>query len=284
MNVFQIVTDRIIKQLESGTVPWRRGWATSGKSNGMAVNWKTGKEYNGINRFLLVGGEYATFKQITDAGGKVKKGANSEIVVFWKWFEKAGDDGKIQKIPVLRYYNVFEINSQVEGLSSKFESAKAEKIINPIQKCEEIVNGYMGKPDIIHTGNEAYYSPFFDHVVMPNMNKFHDSENYYSVLFHELAHSTGHKNRLARLDTNVDQKFGSPTYAKEELVAEMTATFLCSIANIENTTIDNSAAYIASWLKALKNDNRLVVFAASQAEKATKYILGDTLNESSDEE
>lgn len=284
MNVFEIVTDRIVKQLEAGTVPWRRGWTTSGNPNGMAVNWKTGKEYNGINRFLLVGGEYATFKQIQEAGGKVKKGAQSEIVVFWTWYEKDNSEGKKEKFPVLKYYNVFEINTQVEGLSSKFEQAKVEKIIDPIQKCEEVVAGYFNKPDIIHTGNEAFYSPFFDQVTMPNMNKFHSSEEYYGTLFHELAHSTGHRSRLNRLDTNANQKFGSPTYAKEELVAEMSAAFLCSICQIENVTIENSAAYIASWLKALKNDNRLVVIAASQAEKATKHILGETQAESSDHE
>lgn len=280
MNVFQIVTDRIIKQLEAGTVPWRKTWSGSRE----AVNWKTGKEYNGINTMLLGrGGEFATFKQITEAGGKVKKGAQSEMVVFWKWYEKEGDDGSAQKIPVLRYYNVFEINSQCEGLKSRHITKEYNN--SPMERCEKIVNGYMGGPEIRHFEQRAYYKPFFDYVNMPKFNSFTSSEEYYATLFHELIHSTGHQSRLKRLETDIDSHgFGSKSYAKEELVAEMGASFLCSIAGIDNVTIDNSAAYIASWLKALKNDNRLVVMAASQAEKATKYILGDTLNESSDEE
>jgi antirestriction protein ArdC len=140
-SVYEIVTNKIIEQLEKGVVPWRKPWI-----NGGAVNWKTQKPYRGINAFLLESGEYATFTQIQEAGGKVKKGAKSQIVVFWKWLEKEDEEsGEVEKIPYLRYYRVFEINTQVEGLESK----RKEKTFDhdPIEKAEKIFKGYMNAPE-----------------------------------------------------------------------------------------------------------------------------------------
>ena len=272
MNVFEIVTDRIIKQLEAGTIPWRKTWSGSQE----AVNWKTGKAYNGINRLLLGrGGEYATFKQITESGGKVKKGAVSDIVVFWKWIEKADEEGNVGKFPLLRYYNVFEINSQCEGLTSK--NVITEYPNTPIERCDQIIKGYFNPPEIRHEEQRAFYKPFFDYVNMPKFNSFISSEEYYGTLFHELIHSTGHESRLKRFEKEKSKHhFGSNNYAKEELVAEMGASFLCSIAGIDNVTLENSAAYIQNWLEVLKNDKKLIVMAASAAEKAVKHIIGDS--------
>ncbi|MCM3089154.1 zincin-like metallopeptidase domain-containing protein [Bhargavaea ginsengi] len=271
-SVYEIVTAKIIEQLEKGVVPWRQPWASGG-----AVNWKTQKPYRGINTFLLEPGEYATFKQIQEAGGKVKKGAESHIVVFWKWLEKENEEtGEPEKIPYLRYYRVFEINKQAEGL----ESRRCESAFDhdPIEEAEEVVKGYLNGPTYSYRSGRAYYQPARDHINVPPLKDYRDAAGYYSTLFHEMVHSTGHRSRLARPGvTRQEISFGDEVYSKEELVAEMGAAMLCGVAGIENETIENSASYLQSWLRALKEDSRLIVQAAAQAQKAADYILGHKL-------
>ncbi|TDK58187.1 DUF1738 domain-containing protein [Bacillus salipaludis] len=242
--------------------------------NGGAVNWKTQRPYRGINTFLLEAGEYATFKQIQDAGGKVKKGEKSHIVVFWKWIEKENEESRdIEKIPYLRYYRVFEINNQVEGLKSKKKETTFDH--DPIEKAEEIFKEYNNSPDYTFYSGRAVYYPTVDKINCPPLKDFPKAEEFYSTLFHEMIHSTGHKRRLARLGvTTQNVAFGDEVYSKEELVAEMGAAMLCGIAGIDNNTLENSASYIQSWLRSLKEDSRLVVQAAAQAQKAADYILG----------
>jgi len=156
-------------------------------------------------------------------------------------------------------------------------SGKAEgtfRPFNPIQACENIVKNYIGKPTI-GFGARACYQTFRDNIIMPKPETFNNPEVYYSTLFHELAHSTGHEKRLNRFKNNSSSlSFGSTTYAKEELIAEMTSSFLCNLAGINNQVIDNQASYIASWLKALKNDSKLVIVVTSKAQKAFDYIIG----------
>lgn len=272
-NVYEIVTEKIIEQLEKGVVPWRKPWV-----NGGAVNWKSQKAYRGINAFLLEPGEYATFKQIQEAGGKVKKGATSHIIVFWKLLEKEDkESGEIEKIPYLRYYRVFEINSQVEGLKSKRENKTFDH--DPIEKAEEIFKGYINAPDYTFNSGRAVYYPLADRINCPPIKDFVVAEEYYSTLFHEMIHSTGHKNRLARPGvTTSNVAFGDEVYSKEELVAEMGAAMLCGVAGIDNNTIENSASYIKSWLNVLKEDHKMVVQAAQQAQKASDLILGIEYN------
>ena len=266
-SVYEMVTERIIEELEKGVVPWRRPWVSGG-----AVNWKTQKPYRGINTFLLPAGEYATFKQVTEAGGKVKKGAKSHMVVFWTWLEKEVDDEKEDKIPYLRYYRVFHVGSQVEGLESK----RREKTFDhdPIQEAERIVKGYRDAPDYSSYRGRAVYMPLIDRINCPPLQDFTIREEYYSTLFHEMVHSTGHECRLRR-EAIISKHFafGDESYSKEELVAEMGAAMLCGVAGIDNT-IPNSASYIESWLRVLQEDSRFVVQAAGQAQKAADYILG----------
>lgn len=269
ISVYEMVTNQIIEKLESGVVPWRKPWTSAS-----AVNWVTQKAYRGINVMLLEPGEYATFKQISEAGGKVKKGESGHIVVFWKWLEKENDEGKIEQIPMLRYYKVFEINTQVEGLESKRKDIQ-EFENDPVEEAEKIVNGYINAPTYSFQPGEAYYQPFFDKITMPPIKHFHSANEFYSTLFHEMIHSTGHKSRLNREGITAKASFGSELYSKEELVAEMGAAMLCGISGIVNETIDNSASYINGWLRALKNDKRLVVTAAAQAQKASDLILGE---------
>lgn len=304
-TVYQIVTDRILKKLEAGVIPWRKPWvARSGLkaiksiktiTRPVAVNWNTQRPYRGINQMLLDPGEYATYNQIEKAGGKVKKGEHASVIVFWKWLEKPNEEtGETERIPYLRYYNVFEINSQVDGLKSKVGGAsptetttetttalvpvEPEPEPDPIETAEIIMTAYKTCPPIKHDqANRAYYSPGLDYINTPPMACYPVKEEYYSTLFHEAVHSTGHKDRLNRDGVARGAvAFGDETYSKEELVAEIGAAMLCGIAGIENATIDNQAAYIKSWHKRLKEDPRMIVFATGAAQKAADYILGDT--------
>ncbi|MBU4642907.1 ArdC family protein [Bacillus toyonensis] len=274
-NVYEIVTNKIIEKLEQGTVPWKKPWV----NGNIAVNWKTQKPYRGINTMLLDSGEYVTFKQVQEAKGKVKKGAKSEIVVFWKWLEKEDKEtGNIEKIPMLRYYKVFNIN-QCEGIESKRKEEETFEH-NPIEDAENIVKGYVNSPSLSWNSGRAFYQPVMDHVNVPPMKDFPKVEGYYSTLFHEFIHSTGHCSRLNRDGiTSATAHFGSEEYSKEELVAEIGASMLTGLAGFVDVTFDNSTAYIQSWLRNLKNDKTLIVKAASQAQKAVDYILGVSYNE-----
>jgi antirestriction protein ArdC len=267
VNVYEMVTNQIIEKLEEGTIPWKKPW-----KNGGAVNWKTQKAYRGINTMLLQEGEYATFKQIKEAGGKVKKGSKSHLVVFWKWLEKEEEDGSIEKIPFLRYYRVFEINTQVDGLQSKREEQTFEH--DPLEESEKVFKGYINCPTYSWERSGAWYKPGQDHINVPPIKDFKRIEEYYTTLFHEMIHSTGHKSRLNREGIVNLNGFGSESYSKEELVAEMGASMLAGISGISEMTIDNSAAYIQSWLNALKEDKTMVVKAAAQAQKAVDLITG----------
>lgn len=274
-NVYEMVTARIIAELEKGNIPWEKPW--TGTQTG-AFNRISKKPYSLINQMLLLHtGEYATFKQWADLGGHVRKGEKSEIVVFWKILEKEETDKdtgekEIRKIPMLRYYNVFHI-SQVEGvkpLVKPFEEVK------PIEEADRVIADYVKRENIDFeecASNQAYYSPSFDRVVVPMKQQYKNINEYYSTTFHEMTHSTGHKNRLNRLQTGAVAAFGSETYSKEELVAEIGSASLMNLLGIETPkTFRNSTAYIQSWLKVLRNDNKFIVSASSKAEKAVNYL------------
>ena len=268
-KVYDLITNVIIEKLEEGNIPWQKPFL-----NQSAVNWVTQKEYRGINVMLLESGEYATFKQISEAGGKVKKGSKGSIVVFWKLFKNEDEEtGEERIVPMLRYYKVFKVGKQTEGIEPKRKEIKFSH--DPIGSANKLIELYEDKPVLKSSDNSgAYYSPSEDFVNVPVMDNFPNVEDYYNTMFHELVHSTGHRNRLNREGvTNVVQ-FGSERYSKEELVAEIGAAMLCGIAEIENKTIDNSVSYIQSWLRALKNDSTLIVTASQQAQKASDYVQG----------
>ncbi len=200
------------------------------------------------------------------------------MVVFWNWIDKetgkTDNQGKpaVDRIPFLRYYNVF--NTQQCDLPDGVVPALPDvPTVEPIAACEAIVQAMPNRPAISHNGgNRAYYRQGTDSVHMPNQTRFEHQEEYYSTLFHELTHATGHSSRLDRKTLTDYDGFGGDNYSREELVAEMGAAFLCGVAGTETQTLDNSGAYIASWLRALKEDKRLVVTAAAQAQKAADYI------------
>lgn len=268
MDLYKTITDKIIKRLEEGTIPWRKPFQSM-----EAVNWVTQKPYRGINAVLLDGGEYATFRQINNAGGRVKKGEESELIIFWKLIKVEDEEveGLMKTVPLMRYYRVFEINQQAEGLETKRDIKKYKH--NPIEKAERIIKGYQ-EPRYTERLGRAYYRPIDDTVNIPPMEDFKNIHDYYSTVFHEMVHSTGHEERLNRKGITDYSMFGDTKYSKEELVAEIGASFLCGKTGIINKTIDNSVAYIQSWLRALQNDKRLIVQASQQAQKAVDYIMG----------
>ena len=239
----------------------------------------TKKSYSILNQMLLgEGGEYATFKQWSALGGKIRKGEKQKIVVFWKVIHKTiqdkdGNDKEVG-IPFLQYYGVFHI-SQVDGVEPLNKDEL--KDVDPIPEADEIIDSYVKREGINYkeiASNEAYYSPLDDRVVVPMKSQFENANEFYSTAFHELTHSTGHKTRLDRVHIGV-AAFGSEEYSKEELVAELGAAGMLNLLGIEiPETFKNSTAYIQSWIKALRNDKKMIVMASSKAEKAIAYILG----------
>ena len=277
-NVYEMVTDRIIEQLENGIIPWEKPW--TGVRSG-AFNRVSKKSYSLLNQMLLKHeGEYATFKQWAELGGKIRKGEKSEIIVFWKVLpvEETQEDGTkiIKQIPLLKYINVFHI-SQVEGV----EPLKKEELndIEPIEKAESILQDYWTREDITvkHViGNKAFYSPIQDMIQLPLFEQFKNANEYYSTAFHESVHSTMKESRCNRAEERKNKlvAFGSEEYSKEELCAEIGSASLMNIIGIETVkSFRNSSAYIQSWLSVLKNDVKFILSASSKAEKAVNYIL-----------
>ena len=272
MDIYAAVTDRIIGQMEQGIIPWHKPWVAAGN----CISHATGKPYSLLNQLMLgKAGEYVTFKQCQEEGGKVKKGEKASMVVFWKWIEEKDlETEEVKQIPFLRYYNVFHID-QCEGLTAKYDEP-LPATADPNEKAEAFIADYLLRSGVklVHeSGDRAYYQPAFDRVVLPCMEQFKETAEYYSTAFHELTHSTGHKSRLDRLDHTAF--FGSEAYGKEEMVAEIGAAALVNHAGLETSaSFRNNTAYLQNWLQVLKNDKRFIVSAASKAEKAVKWILG----------
>jgi antirestriction protein ArdC len=288
LDVYQLVTDQMIAKLEVGTVPWVHYLKSGSNGYQSPKNLVTRKPYRGINLFLLGMSEFSspwwlTFKQCNDLGGHVKKGEHGTIIVFWKRLDKPIDkddhepDEEEHDRPyfVLRYYRVFNVQ-QCEGLNLR-EVPTTETTepsgFDPIAEAEALASHYLesaGAPKLeyLHYPQSASYAPFLDLIRIPEPRFFISPERYAKTKFHESVHSTGHQSRLNRqLDGDRSE------YSREELVAEMGASMLCGLAGILDTTIDNSAAYIAGWLQVLKADKRAVIVAAGAAQKAADHIL-----------
>lgn len=292
MTVYEIITNKIIEQLKKGVVPWKRPWKTD-----WPQNYVTKKGYRGINIFLLLDQDFscpywATFKQINELGGRVKKGEPGTIIVFWKLLEKEIEDAdmdaktdekKKRIIPLLRYYRVWNLE-QTEGIDWQKGEQKHKSNAQILEEAEKIVENMPNKP-IIKVGAQASYNHLTDTIKIPEIAKFYTAAGYYGTLFHELGHATGHEKRLNRPGLVTDTTYGSEIYSKEELVSEMTASFLLGYIGFQDDReIENAAAYIGGWLERLQNDSRLIIQAATQAQKAADYILGITEEEESREE
>lgn len=266
-DVYESVTDRIVAALEEGVVPWRQPWVGGGP-----VNVRTGRPYRGVNTFLLGISKYGdprwgTYKAIREVGGNVRKGEKATWIVLWKPVKKRAETEDEQgSYLLLRQYAVFNAE-QADGLPAFVTEYEHE----PIERAQMVVAGYVPGPAVLYGGGAASYSPAKDLVRCPDLGQFTTPEAFYSTLYHELVHSTGHEKRLNRLEPAL---FGTDPYAREELVAEMGAAMLCGVAGIDNQ--DESASYVAGWLERLRNDRKLVVQAAAQAQKAADLILGTT--------
>jgi len=273
MDIYSEVTTRIIAQMEEGIIPWQKPWVANGK----AISRSTGKPYSLLNQMLLGRpGEYLTFKQCQEAGGKVKKGEKASMVVFWKFIEQEDEEtGEKKEVPFLRYYNVFHID-QCEGITAKHTTETAfPDGAATLEAAQEIIYDYLGREGVKlshEEGDRAFYRPATDEVVLPIRKQFISTAEYYSTVFHELTHSTGHPKRLNRLSK--PSFFGTEDYSKEELVAEIGAAALVNHVGLEtSSSLRNNAAYLQNWLKVLKDDKRFIVSAAGRAEKAVNLIL-----------
>ncbi len=285
-DIYELITARFIEQLKKGTVPWQKPW--------MGVqNIVSKKPYRGINALILGGSEFQspywlTFKQAHDLGGKVMKGEKATPVIYYKLFEKRDDHGNLvlgsngrpTRIPFIRWSNAFNLD-QTEGIAPPAQTQPVvQNPLHPLEKAAKIVEEAKICP-IYHTGFAAVYSPGEDVIRMPAQKTFRSPESYYQTLFHEMTHSTGHASRLDREGVTLPIKFGSERYSKEELIAELGASFLSNEAGILNQVqFDNSAAYLGSWIEKFENDPKMIFTASSQAQRSTDFILGVEQKES----
>jgi antirestriction protein ArdC len=299
---YQAITNKIIEAMQQGIIPWQRPW--SGGNGVGYVSHSTGRSYSFLNAMLLMiagkePGEFITFKQCKEAGGHVKKGAKSTTIYFWKRLhfvedkkdengntilDENGDPEKIEKNPIcLKGYQVFAL-SDTEGVNPKYVTSPEDSddtAPDPVKAAEDIVNAYYQEPGApalkVVPSDRAFYSPTSDSVTVPERKQYKEIAEYYSTLFHETIHSTGHKSRLDRFKTGAAAAFGSNDYSREELVAEIGSAYLVNRSGIDcQKAFNNSVAYLQGWIRHLADKPREFATAAAQAEKAAKYILGES--------
>lgn len=271
-NAYEIITKKIIEKIEKeGVLPWKKPWG----SFGSAVNYVTQKRYRGINQWILEPGEYLSFLGITQQKGKLAKGSKGNQIIFFKMLEvEDRKTGKPKDIPFAQITTIFNI------MNTNLKPRRQPSVIfnhDPIERAEEVVQQYVaaGGPRIKTGSERACYIPSLHLVEMPDISRFKRVEDYYTTLFHELTHST--MSVLNRQPAK-PAPFGSEDYSKEEAVAQIGAELLCSEVGIQSD-IDNSSAYIKGWIQALKNDSKLIISAASAAEKAVQYILSSQVSQ-----
>lgn len=286
-DVYQRVTDRILADLLRNTVPWTRPW-NSGNTEGRIIRpiRQNGEPYKGINVLLLwsaameqgfTNPQWMTFRQAVELDAHVRKGEHGSLVVYAKTYTKTEHDAETGKdverdVPFLKAYTVFNVE-QIDGLPDKYKAKPPPRFDSAVQRIAHADEFFRNTgATIITRGGRALYSGQADHILMPPIEAFFDTERYYSTLAHETVHWTKHPSRLAR-DFGRKQ-FGDPAYALEEIVAEMGAAFICEHLEISPELSDDHAAYIASWIMALQDDNKAIFKAASFAQKAVDYLAG----------
>ena len=275
-DVYQLITDSIIEKLEQGVIPWKSPYLIQNQN---PLNFISKKAYRGINWMLLASSNFnspyfLTFKQIKSLGGSVKSGAKSLPVVFWKILQYPADNQEQdKKIPLLKFSRVFNAE-MIEGIVFPTTPAMVKREEAEILlEAEKIVAGMPDPPHIGHKNQKsAYYDPQADYVNMPFIQNIISDRAYYATLFHELVHATGHPSRLNR---DLSGTYGSVSYSREELIAELGACFISSHLGLDIPGVENAAAYIQFWISKLKGDKKLIIEAAAKAQKATAFILND---------
>jgi antirestriction protein ArdC len=280
-NLYEEVTARVVAELEQGRVPWVQPWGIGKAALGLPRNGLSGQAYSGINILILWGavldGGYPsqfwlTYRQALALDGHVRKGEQGITVYYADRFtpkeeiERAETEGdEPNSIPFLKRFTVFNA-AQCKGLPPSLIAPAAplpERMVH--EDAEKLIAA--SNADFRVGGNRAYYVPSADYIQVPLQPAFFEQINYYRTCFHELGHWTGHEKRLAR---DLSGGHGSKTYAREELVAEMTSAFVCAALGIVPTV--RHADYIGSWLEVLREDSRAIFRAASQASKAADFI------------
>jgi len=279
-NQYQAVTDRIVAMLEAGTRPWSQPWAAQGGGRPLRHD---GTPYRGMNVLNLwaagmarsfTSRHWMTYKKAAELGAQVKKGAKSEHAFYVGAItrtEERGGEEIDRTIPFLKAYCVFNAD-EIDGLPDQYRVVAAPRVLDDVARIPAC-DAFMAQTGatILHGGGRAFYQPSGDLIRLPDFGSFDSAGRYYSVAFHELAHWTGAGKRLDRLSHKI---FGSPEYAFEELVAELSASYLCADLGVDAEPREDHAAYLACWLKALKADNRNIFRAASYAEKAAAFLHG----------
>jgi antirestriction protein ArdC len=283
IDIYAQVTSRIVAELEAGLRPWIQPWTASHAAGEVSRPLRfNGIPYRGINIVLLwlsaLRRHYAsplwmTYKQAAELGGHVRRGETGSLVVYADRFTRreVNENGEEEEseIPFLKSYTVFN-TEQIDGLPAQYYATPAADVraADRIERAEQFFA--QSKADIRHGGGLPYYVQSADFIQMPAWEAFKDADNYYATLAHELTHWTGHR---ARLDREFGrERFGDESYAMEELVAEMGAAFLCADLGVTLGPRHDHAAYIASWLKVLRNDKRAVFTAASHAQRAADFL------------
>lgn len=278
-DLYEEVTQRIIKALEAGTAPWIKPWSTD--FDGVPINAGSKRAYRGVNRILLTMealargyrcNRWLTYRQANELGGQVRGGQRGTQVVFYRLrevpppeAERSEDEAKPKVVPLLRAYTVFNV-AQVDGLPEHLSPrGPSQPAWNPQDGAERLLKGSGAQ--IEHGGAMAFYSPLDDRIQLPEREAFKDSSSYYATALHELVHWTGHPQRL---DRQLGHRFGEAAYAAEELVAEMGGAFLCASCRIDGHL--QHAEYIGDWLKVLKSDERAIFTASTQAQQAADFI------------
>jgi antirestriction protein ArdC len=284
-DVYTRVTERIISDLEQGIRSWMKPWSAEHAAGRISRPLRhNGTPYRGMNVLLLWGEATAkgyaapiwmTYKQAQEIGGQVRKGERGSLVVYANTVTKTEQDENgsdvEREIPFMRGYTVFNVE-QIDGLPQHYYAQP----VNPLPLTERIDNAdrFMTATgaSIAHGGNQAFYAPARDAIQLPPFEAFRDKESYYATALHELCHWTKAKNRLDR-DFSA-KRFGDEGYAREELVAELGAAFLCADLGITPEIRDDHAAYLGHWLKVLKEDKRAIFSAAAHAQRAADYLQG----------
>ena len=280
MDINQIITDKIIAILERGTTTQGKRW-TGSTGHGIPINAKTGEQYRGINVLVLwaemadrsyASSQWLTYNQAAELGAQVRKGEKSVLCCYYKTVEKKDnqDESEGDKYFMAKPFWLFNV-AQIDNLPADMLTTKPINVFNPVQEAEQIL--VNSKAQINYGFDSAYYSPATDKICLPTRERFTSESNFYATALHELTHWTGNESRLNR---TFGKRFGDEAYAFEELIAELGAAFTVGQLGFIDATIETHADYVQSWIKVLKNDNKAIFTAASQAAKAADFILSKT--------